>query len=543
MRVRVLQSRPGFSAKAREWVRLRTQCFGIIGLPASSYSREVPNVMADPNSPMGRLSEFFQRQLALFFDATSDGIIFLDRSHKITFMNRRAREMLSVSGEILGKKASESFPAAEYEGSPYAENYLRTLELGEIRQFEAYYPEPLNVWLRIQTYPTEDGVMLFLRDFTQEKQANDELLQKTEQAERQLAEIEAVYRTAPIGLALFDAKEFRYLRLNDTQAGFFGLKPEQVLGRGLTEMAPMEGLRELFEGVRDTGKPVVNYPLEGHVITRPDEHRYWTVNYFPVWGTDGSVVGITAASLEVTAQRKAEKALIQSEKLAVVGRLISSIAHEINNPLEAVTNLLYLAIHSSDVEEIHKRLALADVELRRVSAITSQTLRFHKQSTKPQDVTTESLIRSVLLIFQGRIVNSGVQILERMRASRAVCCFEGEIRQVISNLIANAFDAIGGGSGQMFLRTRLGTNWKNGEEGVVITVADNGAGMSRATVAKLFSPFFTTKGIMGTGLGLWVAKEIVARHRGVLRVRSSQSSRHHGTVFTVFLPLRAEERG
>ena len=129
--------------------------------------------------------------------------------------------------------------------------------------------------------------------------------EKSEQAERQLAEIETVYRTAPIGLALFDTKDFRYLRLNNRQAEFFGLEPEQIVGRTLTEMAPIEGLRELFEQVL-AGKPVINFPLEGELATLPGEHRYWTVSYFPVVAADGTVQAITAASLEITQQKKAE---------------------------------------------------------------------------------------------------------------------------------------------------------------------------------------------------------------------------------------------
>jgi signal transduction histidine kinase len=235
-------------------------------------------------------------------------------------------------------------------------------------------------------------------------------------------------------------------------------------------------------------------------------------------------------------------ALVQSEKLAAVGRLASSIAHEINNPLESVTNLLYLAQRSDDAAEIREHLRIAEIELRRVAAITSQTLRFHKQATSPQAVTPEELIASVLSIHQGRLANSGVEIIERDRALLPVRCFEGEIRQVISNMISNALDAMGGEGGRLILRTRLGRNWPNGDAGVVVTVADTGEGMSRETAAKLFNPFFTTKGLTGTGLGLWVAKQIVDRHCGALRVRSSQSMAHHGTVFTMFLPFNAVVR-
>jgi signal transduction histidine kinase len=287
---------------------------------------------------------------------------------------------------------------------------------------------------------------------------------------------------------------------------------------------------------------VVNYSLEGALVNDPENYRYWTVSYFPVYGPDGGVQAITAASLEITAQKKAEMALVQSEKLAVVGRLASSIAHEINNPLESITNLLYLAQHSDDLRQIHEHLRIAEIELRRVAGITSQTLRFHKQATSPQAVTPEELIASALAIFQGRLANSGVEVMERDRALLPVRCFEGEMRQVISNLISNALDAMASQDGRLILRTRMGRSWRTGEAGVTITVADTGGGMSREIVAKLFNPFFTTKGLTGTGLGLWVAKQIVDRHRGALRVRSSVSAAHHGTVFTIFLPFNAVVR-
>ncbi len=147
--------------------------------------------------------------------------------------------------------------------------------------FEAFYPDPLNLWLAIEVRPSADGIIVFFRDITEQRAAADALRRKSEEAERQAAEIQAVYRTAPIGLALFDPVEFRYLRLNDRQAAFFGLPPEQITGRTVTEMAPIPGLRELFEQVAG-GTPVINYPLEGELISHPGEHRYWTVNYTPV---------------------------------------------------------------------------------------------------------------------------------------------------------------------------------------------------------------------------------------------------------------------
>lgn len=497
--------------------------------------------MSEISSGVRRESDAIRRQMAQVFDATTDAIVFLDRAYNFTFLNRRARELLLPGGEVVGENLFERFPGVVYENSPYVENYRRSMDHGERREFEAYYAEPLNLWLRIQSYPTDDGIVLFFRDISQERRANEELQRKREEAERQHAEIESVYRTAPIGLALFDTKDYRYLRLNERQAAFFGLQPEELVGRTLTEMAPIEGLKELFDQVA-RGEPVVNYPLEGTLITDPEVHRYWTVSYFPVYAADGSIQAITAASLEITQQKKAEEALIQSEKLAAVGRLASSIAHEINNPLEAVTNLLYLSRNSEDLRDIQEYLQTAEIELRRVSAIANQTLRFHKQSNSPQAVNPQQLIESVISVYQGRVANSAVKISERDRANTTVRCFEGEIRQVLSNLVGNALDAMNSGGGRLYLRTRRGTNWKTGEAGIFITVADTGIGMSGSTKDKLFNPFFTTKGITGTGLGLWLSKEMIDRHHGALRMRSSQSPQHRGTVFRIFLPFNAAGR-
>ena len=476
-----------------------------------------------------------------FFDATTDAVCFLDREYRFTFLNRVAQQLISQGADLTGRILFEAFPAIVYENSPYIENYRRSMDEGLPGEFEAFYPEPLNVWLRVKSYPAEDGIILFFRDFTEEKLSHEALHRKTQEVERQNAELETIYRTAPIGLALFDLDDYHYLRLNDRQAAFFGLTPEHIVGRTLIEMAPIEGLRELFDQVAH-GEPVINFPLEGTLATDPDTHRYWTVSYFPVYAPDGSIQAITAASLEITQQKKAEQALIQSEKLAVLGRLASSIAHEINNPLEAVTNLIYLAQNSDRLDEVQQHLAHAELELRRVAAITSQTLRFHKQASSPQAITAEQLIESVLSVFQARIVNAGVTIAVRDRPSAPVRCFEGEIRQVISNLVGNALDALPPSAGRIFLRSRESTHWPTGELGITITVADTGQGMDPATIAKLFNPFFTTKGIIGTGLGLWVSKEIVDRHRGSLRVRSSQSPAHRGTVFTLFLPFDAVVR-
>lgn len=492
-----------------------------------------------PDNSLPKNKDAVLRMMAQFFDATSDAVLFLNRNFVITFLNRRAEEILSPQGEIIGTCLWDSFPETAKPESPYWVNYHRTMNDGVATRFEAYYGAPLDLWFDIHTLPSDDGIILFFRDVTQGRANRQALESKTREVEQQLAEIESLYRTAPIGLALFDLDDYHYLRLNDRQAAFFGLKPEDVVGRTLTEMAPIEGLRELFDQVANGGPPVVNFPLEGTLINDPEDYRYWTVSYFPVTGQDGTIQGVTAASLEITQQKKAELALIESEKLAAVGRLAASIAHEINNPLESVTNLLYLARHSKSIEDSNKFLVQAEGELQRVAHITSQTLRFHKQASSPQEISGEELMESVRSVYHGKMLNAGATAEVRHRPAPPVRCFEGEIRQVISNLVSNALDALPQEEGRLCLRSRVAHDLHTGKPMLTLTVADNGSGITPDVLKKMFRPFYTTKGMMGTGLGLWISQEIVNRHNGKLRVRSRQGK---GTVFTIALPYDAVSR-
>lgn len=249
--------------------------------------------------------------------------------------------------------------------------------------------------------------------------------------------------------------------------------------------------------------------------------------------------GIVTFVRDISDAKKAESALIQNEKLAAVGRLAASIAHEINNPLESVTNLLYLARSAGDTEELQEYLATAERELRRVSVISNQTLRFYKQSSKPQSVAGHELLESVLSIYQGRLINSGIDIEQRLRARRSIQCYDGEIRQVLNNLVANAIDAMTSSGGRLLIRTRDTHHSKTDQPGIQITIADTGSGMRSEVLRRLFEAFYTTKGIGGNGLGLWISKEIMDRHHGCIRVRSSQRIGDSGTVFTLFLPSDA----
>src|SRR5579875_1589967 len=253
-----------------------------------------------------------------------------------------------------------------------------------------------------------------------------------------------------------------------------------------------------------------------------------SISLTPHMEAPGILVGFSAIIRDTTTRRQAEKALLQNEKLASVGRLASSIAHEINNPLESVTNLLYiLSTHVEDAET-RQFVATAQEELARVSHIATHTLRFHKQSSNRTEVDLQLLAESILALYRARLDSSNVVAVPDCRGSLRLLCYEGEMRQILVNLVANAYDAMRTG-GKLWIRAHAGRNWKTGRSGLRILVADNGAGMDSDTQARIFEPFFSTKGIGGTGLGLWITKDLVAKNGGRVTVRSTTRPGRSGT--------------
>jgi signal transduction histidine kinase len=278
-------------------------------------------------------------------------------------------------------------------------------------------------------------------------------------------------------------------------------------------------------------------PPEDYLYERGDGTKAWiSLAAAPILDEQGTVIGGVATVADIDQQKRAEAALIQSEKLAVVGRLAASISHEINNPLEAVTNLLFLAQQEPALsEEAKSYLQTADQELRRVSQIVGQTLRFHRQSTHSRVISARELLEPTLALYAGRIANARIRLEVQYRGVDLVKCFEGEIRQVLNNLIGNAVDAMNSG-GVLTVRTSDTHMWGTGVPAVRLTVADNGSGMPAEVMSRIFEPFYTTKGQNGTGLGLWISRGIVEKHHGCLQVCSSTRTGRKGTIFSLLLP-------
>jgi PAS domain S-box-containing protein len=282
--------------------------------------------------------------------------------------------------------------------------------------------------------------------------------------------------------------------------------------------------------VMETG---VHLPYEKEFI-RKDGVRVWG-QFWAAAYEDDRTQGVSFI-LDITEHKRAEQALLRNEKLASVGRMAAAMAHEINNPLAAVTNVLFLAQDIEGLPEPARQyLETADAELKRIAHIAQQSLGFYRESNTPEIVSVNRVLDSAVELMKSKITARRARIVKEWDGEVKATAVAGELRQVFSNLLANSLDAIGE-EGTIRLRVSAGTDFKTGRRSVRVTVADNGKGISAGARQHIFEPFFTTKGSVGTGLGLWVTRQIVDKHRGTIRMRSCTGGAHRGTVFSVVLP-------
>jgi PAS domain S-box-containing protein len=258
----------------------------------------------------------------------------------------------------------------------------------------------------------------------------------------------------------------------------------------------------------------------------------------PIRDSEGRMIGIVLVFRNITERRVSENALMRAEKLATAGRMAASVAHEVNNPLEGLTNLVYIARHSEDMPEIRQLLVQAESELGRIAHITRQSLGFYRETSSPAHFKPASIVREVTEFYSSRALAQGVTFVVRTNTETEVLGLSGELRQILSNLLANGLDACPRGA-TIRIEANSASDPRNPtRSGVRISVADSGCGISRDHLKHIFEPFFTTKTDTGTGLGLWVSRELVEKHGGSLRVRSSTIDGRSGTVFSIFLPVQ-----
>jgi PAS domain S-box-containing protein len=335
---------------------------------------------------------------------------------------------------------------------------------------------------------------------------------------------DAIYSTRPDGTITSWNRAAEYL---------YGYTAEEAVGSPVAQLAPperrdeVERNREILNG----GGHVSSYRTER---MRNDGTR-WPIllSVSSLRNAHGEIVGASAIARDISAEKQSEEAIRRSEKLATTGRLAASIAHEINSPLEAVVNLLYLARHDSS--NAGEYLTMAEQEVGRVAQLAQQTLGFVRDASSPGSMDPAAIMDEILQLYSRKLEGRHTRVTRRYRSHCQISGYSGELRQLLANLLVNAVDAMADG-GSLQVRVATGRDWSNGMAGARITVADNGSGIPRNKLRQVFEPFYTTKKDTGTGLGLWISRGIVQKHGGSIRVRSRTDGQPTGTVFSIFLP-------
>jgi PAS domain S-box-containing protein len=315
----------------------------------------------------------------------------------------------------------------------------------------------------------------------------------------------------------------------------YGYSAGEMIGHNVSRLTPPDRLHEnvdILELLR-RGESIEH--IETIRLRKDGSAVDVSMAVSPVRNAAGAIVGASTIARDVTERKRATEALRKTEKLAATGRLAGTMAHEINNPLEAVTHLLYLIDKSSSLDQAarnYTQIAMAEVD--RIGHIAKQALGFYREASSPVNVKISELVSNVVELYNAGAQNKGVQLEAQLENDASVKAFPGEMRQVFSNLIVNAVDAVPRG-GTVKVRVKHGRDWASRRMGIRVLVSDNGPGIPPDVRPHIFEPFFTTKGERGTGIGLWVSEGVVEKQGGRIRLKSS-TGRMHGTTFSVFLP-------
>jgi two-component system, NtrC family, sensor kinase len=325
------------------------------------------------------------------------------------------------------------------------------------------------------------------------------------------------------GLAMVDANN-RLVRWNDAFSQICGSKIELNVGDDAARICRLlvgtDSMFHLNSHKRQSSEFVIDRRTVQFSVSR-------------IRGDEASGEKILILT-DVTDRRLAEYALRTAEKLAATGKLANAIAHEINNPLEALTNLIYLAGRTESIDSVRDLLSRADAELARIARITRQSLSFHRDTQVPVSVDVGELVDDIVGLFERTAGVHGVRLLCERRPVPTLQAFPGQLGQIFGNLVRNASEAAAPGTAVV---VRVRAIPRDGVEGVRVCIHDCGRGIPLDVQAKMFDPFFTTKALKGSGLGLWVSRTLVLKHGGTIRFRSSERPGHSGTTFEVFLPV------
>ncbi len=330
------------------------------------------------------------------------------------------------------------------------------------------------------------------------------------------------------------------LTWNKAAEKMYGYSAQEIVGKNVSLLVPPEAMEEFRTIMRRIRRGEKIDHLETRRVSKDGKVLMVTLTISPIREPDGRLVGAATVARDITPVRMAELALHNSERLIIAGRMAATVAHEINNPLEAVSNILYLLQQTPKLDPMAREfLGIAEREIARIRQIAQLTLKYHRAaSLKPEPVNMPELIDSVLTLYGRRIETLGISVQKEYEPDGTVEGIAGELRQVISNLILNAIEALEHSGDRLRIRVHRACD-PRGLQGLRVIIADQGPGISTQHMNALFQPFFTTKGERGTGLGLWVSRGIIEKHGGTIRIRSNTRPGLSGTVFLLFLPLYA----
>jgi len=323
---------------------------------------------------------------------------------------------------------------------------------------------------------------------------------------------------------------------NAAATRLFGYLPREIIGRSVLTLIPPELHSEEPEILRKvtSGERIEHY--ETRRVRKDGEQLQISLTISPIRDAGGRIVGISKIARDITERKLTEAALFESERMAAIGRMAGSIAHEVNNPLEAILNLGYLLeSHPALDEEGRGYAKLLVGEVLRVSEITRRTLSFYRDASDLVEVDIGSVLETVLSLHRPLMLKKSVDLSTKLREAPVLWTRPGELRQVFTNLVVNAIDALPRGG-----RIRVGVARAGQGDGVCVTIADDGPGIPEAVRGKIFQPFFSTKMSKGTGLGLWISQGIVRKYGGSIRLRTASGpGKENWTIFRVCLPVRS----
>lgn len=468
--------------------------------------------------------------LEAIVSSSEDAIITKDLNGIITSWNPAAERIFGYSPEeIIGKSVLTLIPPSLQHEEPVI---LRKLQAGEqITNFETRrvtkQGKELIVSLTISPLKDKEGrvfgISKMARDITHEKQLN--------QVRFQLA---AIVESSDDGIMTKDLNGI-ITSWNRSAERIFGYTEEEIIGTSILNLIPknLQSEEETIIRKIQAGERIDHY--ETVRITKNGELLDVSLTISPLKDGLGKIIGASKVLRTIGERKQMEKNLLQAEKIAATGKMAATIAHEINNPLESVLNLIYLArTNASDAEEVVGFLNTAEEELMRVSHIAKQTLGYYREHSSAVRVTLSELVSDTLKIYESKLAGFGIGIVTCFDSDASIVLRRGEMMQVISNLVTNAMYAMPHGG---TLTASVDETVNADRKGLLLSIEDTGEGIPEANLKKIFEPFFTTRSSIGTGIGLWVATEFIKGHDGSIEVESSRDAVTHGTRMSIFLPF------